>query len=160
MNSVILEKTNVKKWYREPYVWFLILFPFIAVTGGIYTAWLAYKTSDGLVVDDYYVRGLEINRDLDRDRAADSYALQASLKINDPEGMLTINLSGNKKFILPEMINVTFIHATRSGFDHALVIRKDPDSVYKTSMPPLIRGKWHVLIEAGNWRRFVTYIVK
>ena len=156
----MLKKTDIKKWYREPYVWFLILFPFIAVTGGIYTAWLAYKTSDGLVVDDYYVRGLEINRDLDRDHAAESYALQASLKADDPEGMLTIKLSGNKKFVLPETINVSFIHATRSGFDRSLVISENPDRVYKTVMPQLIRGKWHVLIEAGNWRKFVTYIVR
>lgn len=156
----MLKETDTKKWYREPYVWFLILFPFIAVTGGIYTAWLAYKTSDGLVVDDYYIRGLEINRDLDRDHAADSYALRASLRTNDPEGMLTVILSGNKKFVLPESVNVTFIHATRSGFDQSLVIRKDPDSVYKTIMPHLVRGKWHVLIEAGNWRKFVTYTVR
>ena len=156
----MLKKTDIKKWYREPYVWFLILFPFIAVTGGIYTAWLAYKTSDGLVVDDYYVRGLEINRDLDRDHAAESYALQASLRPNDPEGMLTIKLSGNKRFVFPETINVTFIHATRSGFDRAVVIRKGHDSVYKTIMPQLVRGKWHVLIESGNWRKFVTYIVR
>ena len=156
----MLKKPGIKKWYRQPYVWLLILFPFIAVTGGIFTAWLAYKTTDGLVVDDYYVRGLEINRDLDRDRAADSYALHASLETNYPEGMLTVHISGNEKFILPETINVTFIHATRSGFDRSLAIRKNPDKVYKTIMPQLVRGKWHVLIEAGNWRKFVTYTLK
>lgn len=141
-------------------MWLLILFPLIAVTGGIFTAWLAYKTSDGLVVDDYYVRGLEINRDLDRDRVADSYALRARLETDVPDGMLTVYISGNEKFILPETINVSFIHATRSGFDRSLVIIKNPDNVYKTIMPQLVRGKWHVLIEAGNWRKFVTYTVK
>ena len=156
----MLKETDTKKWYREPYVWFLILFPFIAVAGGIYTAWLAYKTSDGLVVDDYYVRGLEINRDLDRDHAAESYALLASLNTNDPEGMLTIKLSGNKNFIMPETINVTFIHATRSGFDRSLAIRKNSSNVYQDVMPGLVRGKWHVLIEAGDWRKFVTYTAR
>ena len=156
----MLKKTDIKKWHREPYVWLLILFPFIAVTGGIFTAWLAYKTSDGLVVDDYYVRGLEINRDLDRDRAADSFALHARLETSDPDGMFTVYISGNKKFILPETINVTFIHATRSGFDRSFAIRKNPDNEYKGLMPQLVRGKWHVLLEAGNWRKFVTYTVK
>ena len=71
-----------KPWYREPFVWLVILFPASAVIGGMITISLAISSDDGLVVDDYYKRGLEINRTLERDKAAARHGIQATLGFN------------------------------------------------------------------------------
>ena len=59
-------------WYREPWPWFLILLPMSAVVASMITIWLAVKSADGLVEDDYYKQGIGINKILDRDQAAEN----------------------------------------------------------------------------------------
>ena len=83
------------RWYREPWVWLLILFPSMAVIGGMITIYLAVTTSDGLVVDDYYKRGKAINRVLARDKAAARYGLTATLAFDMRENRAQLELASN-----------------------------------------------------------------
>ena len=62
-----LHNTDGRPWYREPWPWILMTGPAIVVVAGFTTAFLAVKSNDGLVEDDYYKQGLEINQTLDRD---------------------------------------------------------------------------------------------
>ena len=71
-----------RAWYREPLVWLLISFPLTAVIAGFFTLYLAIISKDGLVVDDYYQRGKEINMSLARDRAAARHGLHASVTLD------------------------------------------------------------------------------
>ena len=41
-------------WYRHPWPWLLMLGPFVVVVAGLLTAYIAFKSNDGLVDDDYY----------------------------------------------------------------------------------------------------------
>ena len=49
-------------WYRHPWPWLLMLGPFVVVVAGLLTAYIAFKSNDGLVDDDYYRKGLAVNR--------------------------------------------------------------------------------------------------
>lgn len=139
-------------WYREPYVWLLIFFPFSAIVGGIVTTWLAVQSSDGLVVDDYYKRGLEINRTMERDRAAERYGLEAEMLFEADSARARIHIRSNESYSPPGTIKVSFLHATRAGYDkHGELTRIAPD-IYQTDMPNLIRGQWYILLEAEDWR--------
>ena len=161
MKTMINQNSESKKpWYKEPYVWLVIIFPLIAVIGGLTTAWIAVETDDGLVVDDYYKRGLEINQDLDRDKAAEGYDLTANLMLDQSRGTLKIILAGNETFSLPDSIKLSFINATRKGYDKSLLVERNPENEYTAVAPPLIKGKWYVLIESGNWRKFITYYTR
>ncbi|HYN65058.1 MAG TPA: FixH family protein [Candidatus Limnocylindrales bacterium] len=51
-------------WWRYPLVWLVIAGPAVVVVAGIFTFWLAVSTHDPLVAEDYYRRGVEINRTL------------------------------------------------------------------------------------------------
>ena len=146
------EIVKPRKWYLEPYVWLIILLPFSAVVGGIVTVWYAVESSDGLVVDDYYKRGLAINKVLDRDRAAQRYGIETTLEFRTGSPVATVILKGNPTFTAPEMISVSFLHATRSGHDRKrTLVRVAPDT-YQGPMPDLIRGRWNIVIEAQDWR--------
>ena len=57
-------------WYRQRWPWLLIAGPAIVVVASLVTAWLAASTDDGVIADDYYKRGLLINQELERTRAA------------------------------------------------------------------------------------------
>jgi hypothetical protein len=58
-------------WYRQPWPWFLIALPAVAVIGSVTAAVLAVRSSDEVVATDYYRRGLAINEEISkRERAA------------------------------------------------------------------------------------------
>ena len=51
-------------WWTFPLVWMVIAGPAIVVVAGFVTLWLAMRAPDPLVAEDYYRRGLEINKTL------------------------------------------------------------------------------------------------
>jgi hypothetical protein len=46
-----MQATAKKPWYRHPWPWILMSGPAIVVVAGIFTAYLAVTTADGLVAD-------------------------------------------------------------------------------------------------------------
>ena len=146
------ETATQRKWYREPYVWLLICLPLSAVIGGMITIWYAVESNDGLVVDDYYKRGLQINRVLDRDKAALRHGLKASVQLQPGAPVATIILRGNDRFNYPHSISVNFLYSTRSGHDRSEELRLVAANTYQGRTPPLVRGRWYIQIEAQDWR--------
>ena len=149
-----------KPWYLQPYVWLVIAFPLSAVIAGIITIWIAVESDDGLVVDDYYKRGLEINRTLERDEIAGQYQLKTVIQTNYDDKKIMLTLTGNQSFSAPPAVSVKFMHATRGGFDKELTLKLGELNTYHGTLPELIRGKWHVMVEANNWRVLNTLFVK
>lgn len=144
------------KWYREPYVWLVIIFPVMAIIGGLITAWLAVRSDDGLVVDDYYRRGLEINKTLARDKTAQHYGLGATVTIIEDKKMLQVTLHSNGHFRYPEEITLTFMHPTRGGLDRRVMLRRVSADVYAAELPGLTANRWYVQMEADDWRILQT----
>ena len=141
-----------RPWFREPWVWLVIALPASAVLGGIVTVWIAVESDDGLVQDDYYKHGLEINRKLDRDKAAIQYDLVADLKISENQNNIQISLDANDQFISPSSIKLSFLHPTIKGQDQILVFQSTGMNIYAGLLPSLISGKWYLQIEADDWR--------
>lgn len=139
-------------WYLEPYVWLVILFPASAIIAGIFTLYLAIESDDGLVMDDYYKQGLEINRTLERDTAAVSYGLDANLHFNADAKFIRLYLKANSGYQLPDTINLSFNHHTRSGFDQKVLLEKIDNGIYQSVLPELIEGTFTVELAADNWR--------
>ena len=141
-----------RKWYREPWVWLLIALPASAVLGGMVTIWIAVDSDDGLVVDDYYKRGLEINRKLDRDRAANKYDLVANVQVSEGQNLINVRFDANDEFVTPAKITLRFLHPTIKGQDQVLVLQAIAKGIYAGALPSLIYGKWYLQIEADDWR--------
>ncbi len=56
-------------WWQYGLVWLIIAGPVLVVLAALFTAWLAVRTPDPVVEEDYYRRGLEINRLLPKEKA-------------------------------------------------------------------------------------------
>jgi len=141
-----------RPWFREPWVWLIIALPASAVLGGIVTIWIAVESDDGLVQDDYYKHGMEINRTLDRDKAALQYNLVADVKISEAQNNIQISLDANDQFISPSIIKLSFLHPTIKGQDQILVFQSTGKNIYAGLLPSLIQGNWYLQIEADDWR--------
>ena len=151
--------TSPKPWYREPFVWLLILFPLTAVIAGFVTLGLAITSDDGMVEDDYYRRGKEINLVLARDQAAAALGLQGRVEIDDAKHQLLIRLTARTPGTIPENVELRFLHATRAGVDRALVVPRQSGGLYQAPLPELAPGRWNVQLAAPDWRLMGSLIV-
>ena len=65
MNSINKADFRRKPWWKYGYVWLIILGPAVVVVSGFYTLWLALNSPNPILLDDYYRRGIEINKSLE-----------------------------------------------------------------------------------------------
>lgn len=143
---------EARSWYKEPYVWLLISLPLSAVVAGFYTLYLAIVSDDGLVADDYYKRGKEINRVLKRDEAAATLRLSANTQFDYDLGKIVVNLKKQPDYQAPAQLSLRLLHATRAGFDQALVLQRLPNGNYFGLYKSLVPGHWHLQLETSDWR--------
>jgi uncharacterized protein len=141
-----------KSWFREPFVWLVILFPASAVMGGIVTITLAVHSNDGLVSDDYYKQGLEINRILERDQAAARYGLEAILRFNVEHQLIRLTLNAKADYSLPHQIQLNLSHHTRSGLDKSVNLVYLGNNTYQSVLPKLEEGFFFIQLAADDWR--------
>jgi hypothetical protein len=144
-------QSGAAPWHREPWAWLVFSIPAVAVLMGAVLLFVAGRSYDGLVADDYYKRGLEINRSLERDRVAASHRLQGSLVVVVGE-LVTIDLSGEGGFVAPPALALSLHHATRDGLDRTVMLRLQGDRRYQGVWPALEPGAWNLWLGTANWR--------
>jgi hypothetical protein len=139
---------SANPWYREPWPWILMAGPAAVLVAGAVTIWLAVSTSDGLVADDYYKRGLAINQELKRERAAAARRIDATVERSGEK--LGVTLSG----AAPEAVFAQLVHATRAGHDQRLRLAQVAPGRYEAELPPLPAGRWRLVLEdpRREWR--------
>lgn len=140
-------------WYKQRWPWILIAGPAIAVVAGIVTFWLAVKSNDGLVSDDYYKEGLAVNQQLQRDQGASRMGLSADVMRAGLKLRLLI-LGGEGGGDLPEVITLKFTHPTQAGQDQKIRMTSQGKGFYSGELTAEISGRWIVSLEdpAGQWR--------
>jgi hypothetical protein len=65
---------SVAPWWKFGYVWMVVAGPAIVVVASFVTFYLAVTRPDPVVTEDYYRKGLEINKTLESDANAASLA--------------------------------------------------------------------------------------
>lgn len=150
-------------WFKNPMVWMVIFFPSLAVVAGISTIFIAINTEDGLVVDDYYKNGLQINQVIKYDKRAKEIGLSAFVDTNTNTGEILVSMDASAELELQPEITFKLIHRTRSGLDQFTTLSQignSPD--YRGYIkPPVIEGRWAIqIISKGNWRLKQNFTTK
>lgn len=142
-----------QSWRRQPLVWMVIAIPATSVLLGFVMLGLSIYSYDGLVVDDYYKQGMQINRSLARDRAAASLEVEATVTMDKDRGRVHLMLGGNRGFVPSDTVSLNLYHTTRAGSDHRLTLHRIGRAEYEgLVLPELIPGDWHAELTAGEWR--------
>jgi uncharacterized protein len=137
---------RARPWYREPWPWMLMAGPAVVIVACFFTLWLAVRSDDGLVVEDYYQRGLVINRVLGRNAAAERLGITAEIRlVGDRVRVLS-------KAVASGPLTLKFVYATHAGMDQVLHLALVQPGVYEGRVQPLRAGRWHVLLEQSGWR--------
>ncbi len=149
--------TNLRKksiWYKEPWVWGLIAGPAIVIIAAIFTIYLAVKSDDGLVTDDYYKEGLEVNQNVEKSKKAQQLQLAADVMISNNNGEIRIFFHSSSDYIAPKNLNLAIVHPTRKGRDQAISLSLDDASgMYigkMQSMNLASQKRWKILLEDSD----------
>ena len=145
-------ETTERPWYRTPYVWMLIGIPFSAVVMGVFLLYFAITTDDGLVKDDYYKQGKEINLVIERDNKAVELGLYGKLSLEQDNATVHLTLKSHKQTTLPDSLELAMLHATRAGFDRDIILQRTPKGDYFAILPELQPGRWHTQVSTPEWR--------
>ena len=136
-----------KPWFRQPYVWMVIGIPLSSVIVGMVMLWLSIVSFDGMVADDYYKRGLQISRVLDRERAASAAQLSGTFKLHDTDSRLLLR-SADSAYRLPAAVHVQLSYATSAGQDREFTMTRTATGEYLGPALTLPQGRWYVYINA------------
>jgi hypothetical protein len=139
----------VRPPWREPLVWMVWGIPALTVVAGIFTWWIAAQRADSNVAEDYYKRGMAINRSLERDARALERGLSAEVALRG-EHDLQVRLSGAGT--PPASITVLLVHPVRAEQDRRLTLDRQADGSYRVVSPLAGPGTWGLTVEAEDWR--------
>lgn len=144
-------------WYRQGWPWFLISLPAIAVVAGLSTWYLAWKSNDGLVSEDYYKQGLAINRSLESQQMARQLGLSGRLSYTGK--ILQLRLSSVREIVLPPTLVLSILSPTRAGQDRTLKLVRTGDN-YEADMDGLTAGHWNLELEdeVETWKILATAV--
>lgn len=143
---------QVPPWYRQRWPWLLMSGPAIVIVAGIATMIIAFKTSDGLVEDDYYKQGLGINKTLQRDADARARGLAAIARFGADNGRVRIAFESGEPG--DGALRLKLLHPTRAGLDQTVNLVRIAPGLWEGVLTPLARGLWRLQLDtlAGDWR--------
>ena len=126
--------------------------PAAAIAMGVVMVVLALRNEDGLVVDDYYKRGLAINQVIAREARAAELGLAASLAFSPGHDRVRVQLTGARP--APGRATLRLVHPTRVGQDQTVSLAAAGAGVLEGALAPPSSGRWRLILEdpSGEWR--------
>lgn len=145
-----LPVTDTLPWYRQFWPWFLILLPASVVVASIYTAYIAHRGADDLVVDDYYKIGLAINQRLERTQSAKDEGISARIRFG--ANSVKVNIEGP---VVEAELKLSLAHPLEADRDFVVTLARVQPGIYEGKLPAAVAPHWHWTLEqpvANGWR--------
>ena len=120
---------------------------------GVFLISLAVSTNDGLVADDYYKKGLEINRVINRERKALEMGLEADITFDIESRVINARFDRGTMASNPPVLHLYIQHATRENSDIAVTLNRGIDDKYIGQLPhTLTPGVWYFEVSEQDWK--------
>jgi hypothetical protein len=125
----------------------------MVIVASLVTAWIAVKSNDGLVTEDYYKQGLSVDRTLARSREAVELGLEVRVRFSGETVWLSLKSIKKLPLRQPKSLSLTLSHPTRAGLDQAAVLVGN-EGEYTGQLHVPASGHWLVLVEdeERTWR--------
>jgi hypothetical protein len=142
-------RDDAQPWYREPWAWFVVAIPIVAVAASFAALGFAIATDDGVVAEDYYKQGLAVNQVLRREARARELHLAATAIFSGDS--VTVALRGTREGS-PDL-RLRLIHPTRSGLDQSVALQPSGKAFEGRLAALNAEARLVVLEDAGaTWR--------
>lgn len=120
--------------------------------GGIITIWIATRDGTGLITDNYYQDGLEINRQLQQDQAAKVAEVYVTLTFSETEQQLGMTLAGN--IPPPQTLELMLTSPVDPARDATFELTHTGDNHYQSPLRKMPAGRFYLRLtpDNNNWR--------
>jgi hypothetical protein len=142
-----------RPWYRQPWLWFLVLFPSASIVYCIVAITVALNTQASMVVDDYSKQGRGINQSLAREDRAAELGLEARIQQDNRDLEVTLaSIRGGG--VVPEYLVLKLFHPTIGERDRTIQLRSIAPGVYRGQIAGKIDGRWYFDLTgpSSEWR--------
>ena len=144
-------------WYRQRWPWLLIAGPFLVVVASLASAWIAVRSDDGVVAEDYYKQGLLINQKLAHVARVTERAPDATISV-EADGVVRVRLLSPSA--APAHLRLTLVRpGERDHRAHVVQLARIDGGDWTGAMPSLAPGRWLVTLESEAWRLPVTTVI-
>lgn len=148
-------------WYRQSWPWLLLIMPAVAVCVSIVLMWLAMRSPDPLVQEQYYVAGQSINEMIHAGHRAEALRLSGELRLDFSDGRVQIKLNNPRNIILSPALRLQLTHPTLPTLDQKLVVAMKSPGSYEGSLPITQAHRWNILLSdptnawslSADWRQ-------
>lgn len=142
-----------RPWFRQPWLWFLILFPAASITYCVVAITLAINTQTSMVVDDYSKQGRGINQSLARETRAAELGLEARLQQNNRNLEVTLDSKGDDG-MHPDYLVLQLFHPTIGERDRTIQLSSVAPGVYRGQIAGNMDGRWYLDLTgpSSEWR--------
>ncbi len=139
----------VAPWYRQPWFWFLTIFPLAAIIWCAFMLTIAINMEDSMVSDDYSKEGRGINLEIARDIKAAELGLAADIRFDGRR--LSLDLTSTEDF--PYLV-LNLFHPTLDARDRVVQFQRDSIGHYTARMHEDIDGRWYYDLRgpSNDWR--------
>lgn len=146
------EETPVAPWYRQPWFWFLTIFPLAAIVWCIFMIIVASNMEDTMVTDDYSKEGRAINLELARDQAAVDLGLAGELEFDQRSLALTLDTADGPADFPYLVLNL--FHPTLADRDRTIQFQRIAPGQYRGQLLEDIEGRWYYDLRGpdNRWR--------
>ncbi len=141
------ESVKIRPWYKEPWLWLVILLPASAVVAGIATVIIAVRNADDLVDDNYYQSGLAINRNLDAQKKAQQLDIKGRLFLSQQK--IQLQLESSKKDITGDIV-LDLLHPTLEKLDKHFIMKNLGHGLYTVDNLTPIKGRRYLRITSQS----------
>lgn len=140
---------EIEPWFKQGWPWALIAIPFLTVIAGVITFMIAKDTSDSLVQDDYYKKGLAINSNLERLNFTQSMQLIADIEVDTANNLIIVKLEANENSQkqLSNQLSINFSHPTLKSKDKSFQLSQLSKNEFVADFTQLDSAYWHIQIE-------------
>jgi hypothetical protein len=142
----------ISPWYKQPWFWFLLIFPGAAIIWCISMITVALNIDSSMVTDDYSKQGRGIAMERVRDETARSLGLQASLDFDGKTASLSLDTAeGASDF--PYLV-LNLFHPTLAELDRTVQFRPTGEGRYTATLNQPLDGRWYFDLRGpeNDWR--------
>ncbi|MDX1756568.1 MAG: FixH family protein [Marinobacter sp.] len=146
------QENAVSPWYRQPWFWFLLIFPTAAILWCAVMITVAINTENAMVTDDYSKEGKAINLELARDTRAAELGLVANLDFSGQQVQVVLT-SDAADTAYPYLVLQVF-HPTLEERDRTIQLSPVSEQDYAGQLPRDMDGRWYLDLRGpdNDWR--------
>ena len=118
----------------------------LSVTANMTMLYFSITSNDGLVEDNYYSKGLNYQKEIDREKLQQKLGWTALL--NHTSNTYTVIARNiNNTPLEHANISLNFFRPSKSGFDQDIFLKEVNPGIYQADVDLKLKGNWNVTTE-------------